>query len=599
MRKVGMLGKLWTKWLETYHNLSLRIIVWVSFSVTAIAATVLMGLSFYSRFSAQLQYEVQVENQSLMNQVNAQVTAYLRNMMKVSDTLYYTVIKDKDLEENNWTESFQLLYETNKDSIKNIALFTEAGEPIVLAPAAVIKDNVDPSSQEWFKTALNRTENMHFSTPHVQNLFRESDYQYEWVISLSRAVQITNGTEVKQGVLLIDMSYEGLKQLFGSISMGRDGYVYLMDSNGELIYHPRQQLLASGLLRENIAAAADYRDGIYQEEFEGARRSVQIKTVGYTGWVIAGVTPNDAVTLNTLKSRIFFLFLFFFFIVILAVINSYLSDRVSKPIRNLELAVKQVESGNLDAQIQAEGFYEVRHLGQSVKKMAQQMKKLMQDIVTEHESKRKSELDSLQSQINPHFLYNTLDIIVWMIENERQQDASRVVTALARFFRISLSKGRNIISVGDEIEHVRNYLMIQKMRYKNRFEYTIETQSDVERYASIKLILQPLVENAIYHGMEFMDGDGLIDIRAYTQDEDLYISVADNGLGMEEGLVTRLLSGEVLPSSKGSGIGVKNVDERIRLYFGEKYGLLIESEPDVGTKILVHLPQVVYTEGLS
>lgn len=594
-----MIRKLWDKWMEIYHKLSLRSIVWVSFSVTASVATVLMGLSFYSRFSTQLQNEVQQENQSLMGQVNAQVTAYLRSMMKVSDTLYYTVIKDRDMKENNWDESFQLLYETNKDSIKNIALFAENGEPIVLSPAAVVKDNVDPALQEWFQTALNKTENMHFSTPHVQNLFRESDYQYEWVISLSRAVQITNGTEVRQGVLLIDMSYEGLKQLLAGIALGRDGYVYMMDSGGEMIYHPRQQQLSSGLIRENIAEAMQYRDGTYQENFEGTDRSILVKTVGYTGWMIVGVTPRDAVTLNSLKSRIFFLFLFFFFIITLAMINSFISEKVSRPIRNLEKAVKEVEKGNLDTKIEAEGFYEVRHLGQSVGKMEQQIKKLMEDIVAEHESKRKSELDSLQSQINPHFLYNTLDIIVWMIENERQQDASRVVTALARFFRISLSKGKNIIPVRDELEHVRNYLMIQKMRYKNRFEYQIEAQEGVEQYASIKLILQPLVENAIYHGMEFMDGDGLIRIHAYTQEEQLYICVEDNGLGMEEELVRRLMSGKVVSSGKGSGIGVANVDERIRLYFGDGYGLQILSEPDCGTKMIVHLPRVPFTEDMG
>lgn len=591
--------KLWKKWIELYHNLSLRIIVWVSFSLTASAATILMGLSFYSRFSIQLQNEVQQENQSLMGQVNAQVTSYLRSMMKVSDTLYYTVIKDRDIQENNWDESFQLLYETNKDSIKNIALFTENGEPVVLAPAAALKDNVDPASQDWFGIALQKTENMHFSTPHVQNLFRESDYHYEWVISLSRAVQITNGTEVRQGVLLIDMSYEGLKQLLSGITMGRDGYIYMMDGNAEMIYHPKQQLLASGLTAENVEAAALYRDGMWQEKFEGTDRSILVKTVGYTGWRIVGVTPQDAVMLNSLKSRIFFLFLFFFYIITLAIINSFISDKVSRPIRNLEKAVKEVEKGNLDTQIRAEGFYEVRHLGQSVGKMELQIKKLMDDIVSEHESKRKSELDSLQSQINPHFLYNTLDIIVWMIENERQQDAARVVTALARFFRISLSKGKSIIPVGDELEHVRNYLMIQKMRYKNRFEYRIEAEKGIEQYASIKLILQPLVENAIYHGMEFMDGDGLILIQAWTEEEDLYICVEDNGLGMEEELVKRLLSGKVVSSSKGSGIGVANVDERIRLYFGAGYGLQIESEPDCGTKMIIHLPKMSYTEGME
>lgn len=581
-------------WIEIYHQLSLRNIVWVSFSVTAALATIFMGLSFYSRFSVQLRNEMQMENQALINQVSNAVNTYVRNMMKLSDTLYFKVIKDKDIQITDFNDTFRLLYETNKEYVKNIALFSEEGEPIVLAPAASLKEGIDPSRQDWFKRALEKSENMHFSTLHIQNLFNEKNGEYEWVISLSRAVQMTYGNEVKQGVLLIDMTYEGIKQLFSNILLGQEGYVYMMDQTGAIIYHPKQQLLASGIYKENTQAAITYHDGVYTEEFEGTQRQVIIKTVGYTGWTIEGVSFPGAVSLNSKKSNLFFVFLFLFFTMGLVLINSIISTKVSKPIRNLEKAVKEVEMGKLDTCIKAEGFYEVRHLGQSVHKMAEQIKKLMEAIVIEHESKRKSELDALQSQINPHFLYNTLDIIVWMIENERQQDAAKVVTALARFFRISLSKGKHIISIADEIEHVRNYLTIQQLRYKNKFDYEIKIEEDVKPLATIKLIIQPLVENAIYHGMVYMDGDGLICVEAYKEEDDVYIVVSDNGLGMTKERIDQLLKGEIQSSKRGSGIGVSNVNERIKLYFGEPYGIQIESEPDEGTKMIVHLPKVFY-----
>ncbi|MEG1848525.1 MAG: sensor histidine kinase [Lachnospiraceae bacterium] len=591
-----MLRRLWTTCRNGYHNISLRYIVWISFTVTAAVATIIMGLSFYNRFSGQLKSEIQREDQSLIEQVNSSLGTYIRNMMKVSDTLCYSVIKDADIHNTDLYSSFQLLYDTNKDYIKNITLFTEDGAPVVMAPAATLRTNVQPDKATWFRQALNKPENQHFSNPHVQNLYVDSDYQYDWVISLSRAVQITDGTRTKQGVLLIDLNYNGLKQIFSHVSLGQTGYLYLMDQMGNIIYHPKQQLLNSNQIQENNQVAITYKDGIHKEDYKGESRIVTVESVGYTGWAIVGVTSGETVSLNSIKSNLFFLFLFLFFILVLVVINSYISEKVSRPIQNLEQAVKEVESGNLDADIVAEGFFEVRHLGQSVQNMARQMKKLMDDIVVEHESKRKSELDTLQSQINPHFLYNTLDTIVWMIENEQQQDASRAVTALARFFRISLSKGKNIIAVEDEIEHVRNYLAIQKMRYKNRFVYKIVVEEKVKKMATIKLILQPLVENAIYHGMEFMDGDGEIYIHAYCKDDMLYLSVKDNGLGMTEEMVKKLLHGEVTPSKRGSGIGVRNVDERIRLYFGTEYGLIIASEPDEGTEMTAHLPMMLYEE---
>ena len=246
------------------------------------------------------------------------------------------------------------------------------------------------------------------------------------------------------------------------------------------------------------------------------------------------------------------------------------------------------------------GSYELQHLGRSIGDMAKRIKKLMQDIVAEHESKRKSEFDTLQSQINPHFLYNTLDIIVWMIENEQKQEAVKVVTALARFFRISLSKGKSIITVHDELEHVRNYLTIQQMRFKNKFVYEIRAEEDTMGLACLKLMLQPLVENAIYHGMEFMDGDGLIEIQVKKEGKDLWIEVRDNGFGMTKEQVENLLSEKPHVSSRrGSGIGVKNVNERIRLYFGEDYGLIIESEPDEGCLIRCHLPVKEYVEPME
>ena len=417
------------------------------------------------------------------------------------------------------------------------------------------------------------------------------------VVSVARAVEITDGPYTDQGVLLIDLRYNSLEQLFDGMNLAKGGYVYLTDSNGDLIYHPNGQLISSGLAMENNDNTAILRDGNYQEQWQGQTRVVSIKTVGYTGWKIVGVMPLDTVSLNAIKTRILIVFIIALVLFILTIINSYISSRITDPIKELEKSVNQIEEGNLETEVYTGGSYEIQHLGKSIQNMARQIKRLMDDIVAEHESKRKSEFDTLQSQINPHFLYNTLDIIVWMIENEKQSEAVKAVTALARFFRISLSKGKSIIPVRDELEHVRNYLMIQHMRYKNKFSYSIEAEDEVLGLASLKLILQPMVENAIYHGMEFMDGDGEIKIRAWKENNDLYLSVEDNGLGMTEEQVERLFTDTShVPSRRGSGIGVKNVNERIHLYFGKDYGISINSEPDEGTTVLMHLPAVSYEE---
>ena len=583
-----------------FLNNSIRTTIFIYFTVTALAAGLLITFSLYQRLSGQVTAMVQDENQRLIGQVARSVESYLRTIMKLSDSLYYGAVKNADLSSESVGSELTLLYDNNKDNVDNIALFSEDGMLVEAVPAARLKPNLDVTGEPWFRDALEKTENQHFSLPHVQYIFDNNENQYRWVISLSRAVELTSGTSTAQGILLVDISYSSLEQLFDGVTAGKGGYVYLISSDGELLYHPKMQLIDSGRMQENNVAAAAYKDGNHMEEFDGSSRFVTIKSIGYTGWKVVGVTPENVVTLNTIKTRLFIVFIIALILFILALINSYISSRITNPIKELEKSVGILEEGNLDVPVYAGGSYEIQHLGKSIGDMAAQIRLLMKDIVTEHEAKRKQEFDTLQSQINPHFLYNTLDIIVWMIENEQKAEAVKAVTALARFFRISLSKGKSIITVRDELEHVRNYLMIQHMRFKNKFTYEIQAEDGVLELASLKLMLQPLVENAIYHGMEFMDGDGEILLKVWKEEGDLYFSVIDNGLGMTEEQVGNLFTGAShVDSKRGSGIGVKNVNERIKLSFGEKYGLSIESEPDEGTTVKIHLPVVTYSEAVE
>ncbi|MCI9315978.1 MAG: sensor histidine kinase [Lachnospiraceae bacterium] len=576
---------------------SIRYMIFIYFTVSALAVILLTGVVLYLQMSRQLTLAVQDENQAVLGQINRSVDSYLRTIMKLSDSLYYGVIKNADLSKESVNSQFTLLYDNNKDSIANIALLSKEGELLEAVPAARLKTGLDVTEEEWFGNTLKRTDNLHFTTPHVQYIFDSNENQYRWVITLTRAVEITQGTSTEQGILLLDIRYNSLEQILENITLGNQGYLYMIGSGGELIYHPKMQLIGTGQMEENIDVAVGYRDGSYREKYNGEWREVSVKSVGYTGWKLLSVTPEKGLPLNNLKMRLFVVFVIAAFLLVLVLTNTFISSRITTPIQKLERSVNAIEAGDLDTEVYMGGSYEIRHLGRSIGDMARRIKALMEDIVAEHESKRRSEFDTLQSQINPHFLYNTLDIIVWMIENEQKQEAVKVVTALARFFRISLSKGKSIITVRDELEHVRNYLTIQQMRFKNKFVYRIEAAEDVMDLVSLKLMLQPLVENAIYHGMEFMDGDGEICVEVYCEARELWFRISDNGLGMTQQQAAGLLGEKHHVSSRrGSGIGVKNVNERIKLYFGDDYGLSIQSEPDEGTIVSIHLPAQIYTE---
>ena len=577
-------------------NLSIQSSIFMYFTVTAIIAIALISLIIFQRFTDSLNATIIEENSGIVGQVGESVDSYLRNAMKISDSIYYNVIKNTDISNDDIKKGMNLIYVNNDNMIDDIALISGKGELIESMPALRLKDNSNVLEKDFFKKSMAESEYINFSMPHIRDLFDRNESSYSWVISLSRAVEVTDEGKATQALLLINLNYMYFEEIFSNVNLGNGGYVYLTNDRGDIIWHPKQNEIYSGRFKEDNKYAATLKDGITVENLSEKNLTLNVRTIGYTGWKLVGVTPSAALGIDGIKFRFFVLFVADLFLFLLAMINAFISDKISNPIKRLDGSVREIESGNLDVEIVPSGSYEVEHLGKSIKNMLGRIKVLMSDLVEEHNAKRKSEFDTLQSQINPHFLYNTLDIIVWMIENENSDKAVSIVTALAKFFRISLSKGKNIITVKDEVEHVRNYLMIQNMRFKNRFEYSIDVDEEVLSYSSLKLMLQPLVENAIYHGMEFMDGDGEIDVKVFKENESLYFTITDNGLGMSEDMVEALLSKDFVPSKKGSGIGVKNVNERIKLYFGNEYGLKVESEPDEGTKITIHLPAIVYGE---
>lgn len=571
-------------------------IITISFTTIAIIAMVFMGIVLYAQFAQNTKENAIESNKQLLDQAAWNLNTYLRNMMTVSDTMYYSVIKNRDLTYEPLDKEMTLLYEANKDNLISIACVTEDGAVMAAAPVATRKKGIDIKTQDWFIQANEKIENLHFSTPHVQNLFDSSNYRYFWVVSLSRSVELTNIGRIRRGVLLVDMNFSGIEQLLSKANEKGYGYIYLMDRNGEIIYHPQQQAIYSNLVQENSKTAASYEDGNYTETFEGKERVIIVKTVGYTGWKLVSVTPVQEFSVNLNQVRLFTIMIATISIMLILFGNTFISSRVTDPIRKLEKSIKYLEEGNLDTDIYIGGTHEIRHLGKTITSMVRQMRKLMDDMVTEQQEKRKSALDALQSQINPHFLYNTLDSVVWMIESERYYEAISMVTALAKLFRISLSKGKNIISIKDEIAHAKYYLDIQKVRYKNKFDMRIEVDPAIEEYCTIKLIVQPLLENAIYYGVEHMDGEGEILLRGYEKEDNIYIEVTDNGMGIPKENIPYLLKDDTRVRKNGSGIGLRNIDQRIKLYFKGDYGLSIESELDEGTTVRIHLPKLLYSD---
>lgn len=594
MRRIG---ELWKKYL---NPLSVRMGLALSFTMVALFAVGIFGTTMYNLVAHRMERMMSESSGQLLDQTATNLETYLKGMRRVSDTMYYSVIKDKDLAVDSMAQEMNLLYDVNKENLISIACYTGDGELVEAVPLSAEKTGLDVTRQQWFTKAVNQMENFHFSTPHVQNLFDDTSYRYYWVISLSRAVELTTNGNARLGVLLVDMNYSSMEQLLEKANTGTDSeYLYLMDADGEIIYHPKQKLIYAGLYEENNMETANWDDGSHKEYFHGEKRLVTVKTVSYTGWKIVSVMPMSVLNVGMYETRVLFVLVLLLTMMIIIILNQLVSSSIAHPLEKLNDSVKEWEAGNMSPDIYIGGLTEVEHLGRTLKSTVEQIRKLMEDVLMEQEEKRKSELDALQSQINPHFLYNTLESITWMIEGERYEDAVFMISQLASLFRISLSKGKTIIRIEDEVKHAQNYMNIQKIRYKNSFQVDFQIADEIKDCCTVKLIIQPLLENAIYYGVEGMDDEGEIHVTGYRDGDDVCIEVQDNGLGMSEEMVEKLLTDNNHVPKHGSGVGVINVHNRIRIRFGEGYGLEIESEPDEGTLVRIRLPYIPYSADIQ
>ena len=583
--------KLW-RWFKRlfqgFHVRNIQVLISLSSITVTVLAVVLVTTLLYNRFSKAAEENAYLSLEQIIEQVHSNLELYVSGMQDIFDLVELKISVAPNLPTNDQLgEQLQTVLSTREDLV-SMALFTEDGKLVRNVPRLPMRQNTRLQEQLWFESAVQNPGKLQFTPPHIQNLFK---WQYRWVVSMSKTVNYRDQGELKQGVLVIDINFRTIDELSGRISLGKKGYVYIIDAVGNIVYHPQQQLIYAGLKYENLEPVLNYSYGRFADELEGEPRIITIQTVKPAGWKIVGVAYADEFLTTKREVGDFLSWFLPLAIAIILFVSIYVSARISQPIRKLERSVQMVERGDFGTNVYVSGAYEVEQLSKRFNLMLRRIRELMDQIIQEQEAKRKSELDVLQSQINPHFLYNTLNSVTRLAELGRNEEVVTTITSLSRFFRISLSKGKHIISVQDELEHVRHYLIIQTIRFKNKFRYEIRADEAALKCSTLKLILQPLVENAIHHGIEKSSEEGFIDIEARLEGDNLIFRIRDNGIGMTSDTVEKLLSGNIR-SERGSGVGVRNVQERITLYYGPGYGLHFESEPEEGTTVTITIPAV-------
>ncbi len=430
-----------------------------------------------------------------------------------------------------------------------------------------------------------RTSEPYMTAPHVETIF---DRYYPWVVTMTAPLQ--DGGEAAW--VSLDLSFSSLSSAINNVGIGSRGYCFLLDSDGNLVYHPQQQLIYADLKSENTADLAGMADGVY----DNGTVITCVKSVGDSGWRVVGVSYVDELVDRNMSEMVRLSLMLGVLVLVATVLTSWvLSNLLGRPLRGLAQAMERFETdADHFTYHPVGGTREVQELSASFSHMVVRIQQLMVTVRQEEINLRKTELKALQAQINPHFLYNTLDSIAWMCEQGQNADAVQMVHALARLFRISISKGHELIPIAKEIEHAESYLQIQKYRYKNRFSYDFQVDPSCLDYLCNKITLQPIIENAINHGLDLLVEEGHIQVEVKPDGDDIVFRVIDDGVGMSPEQVQAIMNQK---PKDHTGIGIRNVNDRLKIYFGKQYGLRIESVPDEGTCVEIRMPKVRQEDG--
>ncbi|RKX84879.1 MAG: hypothetical protein DRP58_06610 [Spirochaetes bacterium] len=537
-------------------------------------------------------------NRILLEQLVKQVDSYISGMEQISLAVQNDIqlIEYLQNSSNSSSDEYSFIqqrlgnYIQARNDISDIIIVGHDGTVISGDPDTALNPWTNISDKEWYTDAINRSGQTVVSSSYVQNIVAG---RYSWVVSLSREIFSTHNNE-SLGVLLVDLKFNQIKDLCQSLVVGRKGYNFIIDSEQNYIFHPSQQLIYSELRIEPIDSIYALLGENGEPFFHDEDKYFMIETSSLTGWHIISVTNDSDIVTDWQYVQVSYAILGLVLFLVVGFATNRISTGITKPVRKLQEVMKSVDTGEFKLVGSIKATDEIRELAREYDTMVGHIRNLMEVNIKEQELKRKSDLKALQAQINPHFLYNTLDSIIWMGEMGQNKEVVLMTSALSKLFRISISKGREFISISDEIAHVESYLTIQKMRYKDKFEYAINIDPGLYNCTILKITLQPLVENAIYHGIKEVDHKGVLHITGKEIDGNIELEVIDNGKGMTSKEIDNLNKSlnSSIDDSKLSrhGMGVHNVHERIQLYFGGDFGLSYYHAEGGGTRITVLIP---------
>ena len=522
----------------------------------------LSSIFYYTSKYIIMNKEIEYTNENVIS-TSRYITLYadkLKNMINLlsvdADVRNFLISGNEDSKKSIEKMIYSIL-DSNK-GIKNITVIGKNGNIVSSDKNNDMKISENMMKEKWYVDAINNSD-MPVFNPSRKNSTSSMNSAL-WFLSISRDIKNSKGENL--GVIVFDIKYEILERYLNSISFGKQIDNIIVDKNNNIIYYKDVKCFADKKCFSKFSEKNKNKDTyLYETQIEN------------TNWNLRSLAnTNDLVTLKKNFSHIVII-IFLVSLAFSSIITFIVITKILRPLIKLENHMQNFENNLREFHLSEKTGYEIQNLVEHFNVMVEKIKYL-----------REYEIKALHSQINPHFLYNTLDTIIWMAEFEDNEKVISITKSLANYFRLSLSNGHEKIPLKDEIMHTKEYLFIQKQRYEDKLSYffNIEDKSLLSIEVP-KIIIQPIVENSIYHGIKNLSGNGIITIDVYRQNSTINISVKDNGIGFEKA--------KQFKKSKTGGVGIKNVDKRIKFYYGKNYGVFINKDSKTeGAEVIIKMP---------
>lgn len=566
------------------HKISIRFVI-VVMTLTVTLTTLLIYNGVFGTLVGETftQMDLKLVTQSV-SRAKEQLDVLVLDAQGLSDYIAHVVLTQANFVPGEFAEQVNPLVETG-NAVSSVALYSSAGMPVCASSAGKSGPFLTAQSvqeQDWFDMALHG-EGPIFSGARMERSYRGD---YSWVATMTQRAAYTDADGgLSTGVLAVNIRLSAIEEICKEYSGQECGSLVLTDLAGRIVYSPRAKLEALPGASDVFRSVGSRQEGQQQLELSQPLENEQ--------WILVGLTREGELSQGGQALQRKGLTVLLFSMLFAALLAAMVATWICRPFRYMERAMHRIDAGVSGVRLENHGYREFVSLTRTYNGMIDRIEQLMQESERKQEQLRKMEIASLEEQINPHFLYNALDSITWLVETGRSKDAVSTIGALARLLRLSINRGGNFHTVAREVDHIHNYLIIQKTRYGQRFASHIHVEKEAEALYCPRLILQPIVENAIKHGVAENE-DCQIVVRVFLEEERLKITVWDDGMGMlpdklEE--VQRALRENQPPNPEQiSGLALKSINRRIRLLCGEQFGITIDSEMEEWTCVTIELP---------